>query len=484
MPLVRRLLPLLLTAALAAAVAVALSGGLGSGQPRAPLVPGSGEAPGESTQAVDPLAWDEERADELVAAAARGHAHPLYTQVPGGARATAERTARWRPEIDRVAAEADLDAGTLEALVYLESAGRPDAAADPQLEGAVGLTQILAQTGQDLLGLRTDPAEARRLTRAIRRAQARGRSATAARLIARRAAVDERFDPVRALEATGRYLTIAREELGRDDLAVVSYHMGIGNLQGVLEAFGEDEVSYARLFFDSTPLHHAAAFRRLSAFADGSNTYLWRLEAAREVMRLWREDGAELDRLAALHGAKASAEEVLHPPGDTETFAEPEDVAEALDAGDLLPLEPRQLGRFGLRISGDMGELAGRLGREPELYRSLRPAALATLLYLGAGVEAIAGPGALTVTSTVRDRRYQRLLTDVNIEATRRYSLHTTGWAFDIRRRYRSGEHARAFQFLLDRLQAHDLIAWVREPAAIHVTVDERAEVLLGTLDR
>jgi hypothetical protein len=481
--LLRRLLALVLTAALAVGVAAALSS-LGGAAPDAPLVPGSGQLPGEGEEAVDPLAWDEDREDELVAAAARGHAHPLFTQVPGGARASAERVARWRGLVERTAAQADLDADALEALVYLESAGRPDAAADPELEGAVGLTQILAQTGRDLLGLRTDPAEARRLTRAIRRAERRGRAAAAERLRARRAEVDERFDPARALAATGRYLTIAREELGRDDLALVSYHMGIGNLQGVLEAYGEDDVSYAQLFFDSTPLHHAEAWRRLSGFADGSNTYLWRLEAAREVMRLWREDGVQLDRLAALHDAKASAEEVLHPPDATEAFAEPDDVADALGDGDLLALDPAQLGRLGLRISPDMGELAGRLGQEPELYRALRPAALATLLYTGAGVEAIAGPGPVTVTSTVRDRRYQRLLVDVNVEATRSYSLHTTGWSFDIRRRYHSAAHARAFQFLLDRLQAHDLIAWVREPGAIHVTVSERAEVLLGALER
>ncbi|HWT93214.1 MAG TPA: hypothetical protein VN238_09480, partial [Solirubrobacteraceae bacterium] len=61
-------------------------------------------------------------------------------------------------------------------------------------------------------------------------------------------------------------------------------------------------------------------------------------------------------------------------------------------------------------------------------------------------------------------------------------SLHTTGWAFDIERTYRSRAHALAFQFMLDRLQALNLIAWVREPAAIHVTAGPRAEELLGLL--
>ena len=62
-----------------------------------------------------------------------------------------------------------------------------------------------------------------------------------------------------------------------------------------------------------------------------------------------------------------------------------------------------------------------------------------------------------------------------NREATRNYSLHTTGWAFDIARRYRSRRQALAFQFVLDRLQVLDAIAWVREPDAIHITVSRDA---------
>jgi hypothetical protein len=65
-----------------------------------------------------------------------------------------------------------------------------------------------------------------------------------------------------------------------------------------------------------------------------------------------------------------------------------------------------------------------------------------------------------------------------NIEATSQYSLHTTGYAFDVLRRYRGRAQAVAFQFLLDRLQALNLIAWVREPAAIHITAASDAERL------
>jgi hypothetical protein len=99
-------------------------------------------------------------------------------------------------------------------------------------------------------------------------------------------------------------------------------------------------------------------------------------------------------------------------------------------------------------------------------------------------VRALSGQQPLVVTSTVRDDAYQRRLVARNGEATRNYSLHTTGWAFDIARRYRSRAHARAFQFVLDRLQVLDAIAWVREPGAIHVTAAPEGKALLPLLDR
>jgi hypothetical protein len=382
---------------------------------------------------------------------------------------------RWRTLIDGAAERHDVDADTLEAIVLLESAGRPDAQASDDLEGAAGLTQILAQTGRDLLGMRIDVQASERLTRGIRRGRrVRQREA-------RRRVVDERFDPAKALDATARYLLFARERLGRDDLAVAAYHMGVGNLQSVLADFGEGTVPYAQLYFSSSPLEHAAAWRRLAGLGDDSSTYLWRVGAAREILRLARDDPDELTRRAVLHARKNSAEEVLHPPGETARYADPEAVEEARRDGELAALRAAQLRAHGLRIDPRMGELAGRLGQPRRLYRALRPGALSTLLTLATGTRRIRGAGRLTVTSSVRDERYQRLLVRRNAEATAGFSLHTTGWAFDVLRSYRDRRHALAFQFMLDRLTALNLIAWVREPAAIHVTVaGDAAEVLEG----
>jgi hypothetical protein len=125
-----------------------------------------------------------------------------------------------------------------------------------------------------------------------------------------------------------------------------------------------------------------------------------------------------------------------------------------------------------------MGELAPQLEESPALYRGLRPEALAVAGYLGRLVRSLAGGGRLTVTSTVRDRPYQRLLARGERGSARAYSLHTTGYAFDVLRRYASGGQAEAFQFALGRLQALDLIAWVRERQSIRVTASREAGVL------
>ena len=82
----------------------------------------------------------------------------------------------------------------------------------------------------------------------------------------------------------------------------------------------------------------------------------------------------------------------------------------------------------------------------------------------------------------MRDQRYQRELVKTNVQATRNFSLHTTGWTFDVLRRYRSPKQALAFQAVLDRLRSLNLIAWVREPAAIHITVSADAVALKGLL--
>ncbi len=383
----------------------------------------------------DPYAYESGREDEFEKRAAAGHSHVVYVKSPGGILATAQRVARYRDGIEEAADEAGVDADLIEGMVLLESAGRADAQASEDLESAAGLTQILAETATSLLGMEVDVAASERLTRRLGRARG---PEQAARLRAQRARVDERFDPDKALAATGRYLKQAMDEFGREDLAVVSYHMGIGNLQQLLGAYGDDEASYTQLYFDTSPARHARAYRFLAGLGDDSKTYLWRVLASHEVMRLYRDDRAKLERLTRLHAGADSGELVLHPPDETVSFQTADDVEEAYDDGELRPL-PNEPSRYGLR---------------PAAAGGLRPEAFALAVYIGQGVRKVSGTNApLTVTRTIRPGD----------------GIHATGFAFDIRRRYRSGAQAEAFQYMLDRLQALNLIAWTRDSDAIHV---------------
>ena len=152
----------------------------------------------------DPMAWTPARSADFARRAAAGTSHLLYVRSPGGVAVSAERTLRFRKPIERVARRVGVSADRLEALVFLESAGRPDARAPGGIDGAAGLTQILAETGRDLLGLRVDTAASARYTARIDRALAHFRFKRAARLSRARRRVDERFDPAKALAATGR----------------------------------------------------------------------------------------------------------------------------------------------------------------------------------------------------------------------------------------------------------------------------------------
>ena len=186
----------------------------------------------------DPFAWTPERSAELTERAAAGTAHLLYTRSPGGVAVTAERVAALPRR--RSSAPRRPRAWTRTGSRRWSSSrapGRPDALAPGGIEGAAGLTQILAETATALLGDEGRPRAQRAATRAGWTGRcARATCARAAALNRARRRVDDRFDPAKALAGTARYLKLARERFGREDLAFVSYHMGMGNLESVLKA--------------------------------------------------------------------------------------------------------------------------------------------------------------------------------------------------------------------------------------------------------
>jgi hypothetical protein len=455
----RRARLVLVGAALVLVIAVLVSGLGGGALPRPPRAGVAGGA-----RRGDPFAYDASREAEFVARGTAGNAHVLFVKSPGGALATAARVAAYRAEIDRVTAGTGIDPNLLEGLVFVESAGLPNAIAGADPADAAGLTQILAQTGQSLLGMQINLARSRQLTARIDAVAGGTRAGLLAPLLARRAAVDDRFDPPKALAATVRYLQLAEHQFGREDLAIESYHMGIGNLHHVLTDYdGGRAVPYVQLYFDSAPDHHTAAYDLLAGFGDDSSLYYWRVLGAVQIMRLYRTDRGALSRLASLQTADDAGAAVLHPPNLAHEFADPSALAAAYQHHQLVPL-PSNGAALGLAFNPEMGSGAAKLSVPATLYRGLTPVALRLLIELAARVRTLSGAAPLRVFSAVSDAHFQHQLGFSDPPAT-------TGYSFAITRHYASGAQAGAFQAILDRLQALNLIAWARGTSTIEVTV-------------
>jgi hypothetical protein len=225
---------------------------------------------------------------------------------------------------------------------------------------------------------------------------------------------------------------------------------------------------------------HRRAWSLLAAGGD----YYWKVLAAKRVLRLYRHNQAALAFEQRQQSRKNSAEEVLHPAYRTPRFSSPAAIAGAWRRHVLRAI-PRDAQRTHIAIARSFGDQAHKLGRSRRLYRGLRPATLDVLLYIGTRVHELSGSRRpLILTSALRDNRYQRVLMRVNANAARTYSIHTTGYAFDIARAYGSARQAAAFQFVLDRLAAADAIAYIREAGAIHVAVASDAERKLALLAR
>ena len=227
------------------------------------------------------------------------------------------------------------------------------------------MTQILAQTGQSLLGMHIDLARSRKLTAQINRAPGNGQLAQMTRLQRHRAKIDDRFNQHLALAATVRYLRLAQQRFGRPDLAIESYHMGIGNLQHVLDLYdGGKPVPYMQLYFDTAPDHHSRRVqhavglrRRLVAvlLADP------RRGADHAPVPL-RPAVAEAPRLAAdEHRISAAG---AAPARRTRAFADPDALYHAYASKQLVPL-PSNARALGLAYAPEHGLAGQERRREP-----------------------------------------------------------------------------------------------------------------------
>ncbi len=232
-PRPRGLLGLLQALAAAAGLVLVLAGALALRPHTAPLRALARPAPRPA-----PLASVVRAPAGLAAAldadAAHGLDRGLFTASPGGVVATAARVGAWRPLVRRAVRGTGIGPNLLEAIVLVESSGEAGAVSPT---GAAGLTQLSPATAR-ILHLRVKLERSRALTGRIGRAEARGAYGTARQLVRWRARYDQRFSPARELRATVAYLSRAQRILGRNDLAVAAYHLGIPTVRAAVAAYG------------------------------------------------------------------------------------------------------------------------------------------------------------------------------------------------------------------------------------------------------
>jgi hypothetical protein len=463
----RRLRLALAGVALAAIVAVVLVVTLGgsslSGAPPAANAPETG--------AGGLFHYDAAKSAQFTARATAGNGQVLFAKSPGGAIATAKRVAAFAPMIEHAVAGTNIPASALEGLVFLESAGLPDAVVGDDPANAAGLTQILPSTAS-LLHMHVDVPASRRLLAEI----AQAHNAAQLRSLQRRLqAADQRFNPAVALAGTVRLLQQFEGMFGgRLDLAVTAYHMGPGNMQQILADYdGGQAVPYVQLYFDTAPDHSSSAYKLLSSLGDDSSLYWWRVLGAEQIMHLYRSDRSALTRLQTLETSDTAGGSVLHPPGRTPRYASPSALQAAYTARRLVRL-PRNATALGLAYDPSIGSQAGHVGAPRSLYEGLNPVAIKLLIRMAAAVRTLSGGQApLHVASAVADGKY--------LSAQGAYDpMAQTGFGFQIARHYRSGAQAGAFQAVLDRLQSLNLIAWAPVGSVIEVTAASDAAAWRG----
>lgn len=452
----------------------------------------------------NPLGWVPGQEADLALRARDGLGHPLWAGSRGGVERSSTVLARLEPFFQRAARAEGVDPSTLAAMVYVKSGGRADLTVDPKsAKGPAGLTGLSPEAAS-MAGLRVNLKQSSELTASIARLTAKQAKAEtksdAAKfepeLVAMRAErrkVDERFEITKALPAAAHYLHQAKRALGREDLALLAYRIGIDDVRRLLARYGAkgEDLPYTRLYFDTDPTRNPDAFEILSrAGTDAAFPFV--VEAARQILDLYDTDPARLNALANLHGAKPGAEDVLWPPASTETFPSHNVLSDAYGDGRLVAL-PDDPARYGFARSPE----ADRVFRN-ELHRGLRPSALATLIYLGGLAREYSGNDSLTLelAGAVKPETEQQRLevagrniatgalaigSAFGVPTTYERPPDSTGYSFKLRRELQRSDQA-AVDLALARLRALNVVEVVRDGQVDRVTVGPRGAAILAAM--
>ena len=320
--------------------------------------------------------------------AALGLSHVLYAKSPGGVVASAAAHRALAP--DRSTASPRATARPRHARgdrLARSRPGAPTRAPSDDLRSAVGPDP---DPGRD----RPEPARHADRRQGLRAPDARHPARPPACAGARRCAGASTSASIRPRRSRrpARYLDFAKGKLGRDDLAVVSYHMGVGNLQQALTALrpGHRPLRPALLRLEPAAPRGGVAQARLAG-RRLLDLPVAGARRARDHAPVPQATPRRSQREAVLQSHKASAEEVLHPRRAHDGVRRPLRDRPRAGVRRRCARSTRRSSRpTGCGSTRSMGELARRIKQSPRLYRALRPQALAMLEAIGAATQAIA----------------------------------------------------------------------------------------------
>jgi hypothetical protein len=195
----------------------------------------------------------------------------------------------------------------LEAIIYLESWGDPNAQSPA---GPKGIMQIADATAHDM-GLSIVRATRYKITREKVLVQSKNKSTKPKyktvthkepyTVVVR----DDRLIPERAIPAAARYLVRLERTYGAEDWAIFAYHCGTGcvsymkDLTSRARGIPPNEITVARMFFSCSPNWNRQLYQAIQQqmLRDYSPTYYFRILRAAQLLAIYRQNP---DDLAAL----------------------------------------------------------------------------------------------------------------------------------------------------------------------------------------
>jgi hypothetical protein len=193
---------------------------------------------------------------------------------------------------------------TIEAIIYLESWGDPNAESPA---GPKGIMQIADATAHDM-GLSIVHATRYKIWREKVAIKSRNKSTKPKyKTITHKdpytvVVRDDRLIPDRAIPAAAHYLAGLERKFGGEDWAIFAYHCGTGcvtymkDLTSRARGVPPNEVTVARMFFSCGPTWNRELYQAIQQqmLRDYSPTYYFRIQRAAQLLALYRQNPEDL----------------------------------------------------------------------------------------------------------------------------------------------------------------------------------------------